>query len=628
MSNGKTRSAVFHIAMVNNCSLNTRIKRVIVFQTLVLASERLNKLNKIELLWLNIAHIFLKCAEKVVYLHSNNDLIMEKIPSFNALIEQSIIKHWDLNALTDYQGKTLQYNDVARKIEKIHILFEASGIKRGDKIAICGRNSSMWAVAFLATLTYGAVAVPVLHEFTAEQIHNIVNHSEAKLLFVGDVVATQIDATKMPHLEGIIYLPDLSIVLSRTEKLTHAREHLNEVFGKKYPKFFRPEHLNYYKEESPDELALINYTSGTTGHSKGVMIPYRAIWSNADFARDVLGNIVKAGERVISILPMAHMYGMAFEFIFEFISGTQIFFLTRMPSPAIIAQALKDVKPTLVIAVPLIIEKIIRKKVFPKIQSNPVKFLLKTPVISKKIKAKIREEVYQAFGGNLYEIIIGGAALNKEVEMFLKDIEFPFTVGYGATECAPIICYSDWKTFVPGSCGRAALHQQVRIDSPDPANVTGEILTKGPNVLLGYYKNEEATKAVIDSDKWFHTGDLGTMDVEGNVFIKGRSKNMLLGSNGQNIYPEEIEDKLSSLPLVGECLVVQREEKIVALVYPDMDEAKNLGLNQNDIESLMKENRTILNQELPNYCKVADIEVQETEFQKTPKKSIKRYLYK
>ena len=553
---------------------------------------------------------------------------MQQFPSFNELIEKSIINHWDSDALTDYKGKTLQYHDVARKIEKIHIMFEASGVQKGDKIALCGRNSSMWAAAFLATLTYGAVAVPILHEFTPEQIHNIVNHSEAKILFVGDVVATEIDNTKMPALEGIFYLPDLSLILSRTEKLTFAREHLNEMFGKKYPKYFRAEHVRYYREQSPDELALINYTSGTTGNSKGVMIPYRAMWSNADFAQSVLGSMIKPGSHIISILPMAHMYGMAFELIFEFISGAHIFYLTRMPSPAIIAQALAEIKPVLMIAVPLIIEKIIRKRVFPKIQNSRMKLLLNTPVIHKKVKEKICEQVKQAFGGNIYEIIIGGAALNREIENFLKDINFPFTVGYGATECAPIICYRDWKTFVPTSCGQPALHQEVRIDSLDPENIPGEILTKGPNVLLGYYKNDEATRQVLDADGWFHTGDLGTMDSDNNVYIKGRSKNMLLGSNGQNIYPEEIEDKLSSLPLVSECLVVQRGDKLVGLVYPDLEEAKELGLNEADIKNLMEENRKQLNEQMPAYCKLTDIELLNEEFIKTPKRSIKRYLYK
>lgn len=550
-----------------------------------------------------------------------------EIPSFNALIEKSIIDHWHNDALTDYKGITLQYHDVARKIEKLHILFEHSGVQRGDKIALCGRNSSAWACAFLATLTYGAVAVPILHEFTPDQIYNIVNHSDAKLLFVGDVVATQIDATKMPALEGIVYIPDYSLVLSRTDKLTYAREHLNEIFGHKYPKYFRKEHVSYYKEQSPDELALINYTSGTTGFSKGVMLPYRSLWSNADFARDVIGKHLSVGDKVISILPMAHMYGMSFEFIFEFISGCHIYYLTRIPSPAIIAQAFADIRPCIIIAVPLIIEKIIRKKVFPKLQTNKMRLLLNMPVISKKVNEKICEQVTAAFGGNFYEIIIGGAAFNQEVEAFLSKIGFKYTVGYGATECGPIICYSDYKTFVKGSCGRAALHQEVRIVSEDPEHIPGEILTKGPNVLLGYYKNEEATKAAIDADGWFHTGDLGTMDADGNVFIKGRSKNMLLGSNGQNIYPEELEDQLCSMPLVSECVVIQKGDKLIGLLHPDYDEANNMGLKPADIENVMEQNRQDFNAMMPAYARLSAVRVHEEEFEKTPKKSIKRYLY-
>ena len=549
------------------------------------------------------------------------------IDSFNALIEKSIVSNWDNDALTDFKGATLQYHDVARKIEKLHIMFENSGVEKGDKIALCGRNSACWAVAFLATLTYGAVAVPILHEFTAEQIHNIVNHSGAKLLFVGDVVATVIDQTKMPDLEGIIYIPDYSLVVSRTDKLTYAREHLNEMFGKKYPKYFRKEHVHYEREASGEELALINYTSGTTGFSKGVMIPYRALWGNYDFAMSVLGGQVKRGDSIISILPMAHMYGMAFEFIFEFLHGCHVFYLTRVPSPAIIAQAFSEVKPTVIIAVPLVIEKIIRKKVFPKIQNNRMRLLLNMPVISKKVNQKICEQVRNAFGGNFYEIIIGGAAFNQEVESFLKRIEFPYTVGYGATECAPIICYADYHDFVPGSCGKAVVHMEVRIDSSDPENIPGEILARGTNVMLGYYKNEEATAQTLDKEGWYHTGDLGTMDAEGNVFIKGRSKNLLLGANGQNIYPEEIEDKLSSMSLVNECLVVQRNEKLVGLVYPDQEQIATLGLKTEDVEAIMERNRQDINPNLPSYAQLASIKVMDKEFEKTPKKSIKRFLY-
>lgn len=552
---------------------------------------------------------------------------MNKVPSFNALIERSIIENWKRDALTDYKGATLQYHDVARKIEKLHIMFENSGVKRGDKIALAGRNSAAWAAAFLAVLTYGAVAVPILHEFTADQIHNIVNHSESKLLFVGDVVATEIDGTKMPHLEGIIYIPDYSLVLSRTDKLTYAREHLNELFGKKYPKYFRQEHVKYYHDTNPDELALINYTSGTTGFSKGVMLPYRAMWSNFDFADHELGNVIKPGDNVISILPMAHMYGLAFEFIFEFMLGCHIFYLSRVPSPLVIAQAFADVKPKIIISVPLVIEKIIRKKVFPKIQDPKMRLLLKVPGLNKKIFERINEEVSKAFGGNFYQVIVGGAAFNHEVESFLQQIGFRYTVGYGSTECAPIICYSDYKDFVPGSCGKAVIHMQVKIDSHDPQNIPGEIMARGLNVMLGYYKNEEATKASIDSDGWFHTGDLGLMDAEGNVFIKGRSKNMLLGSSGQNIYPEEIEDKLNSMNLVCESVVIQDGNKLIGLVYPDLEEAQKLGYNRENILDIMEENRKQINEQLPVYCRIAEIELHDEEFAKTPKRSIKRYLY-
>ena len=548
--------------------------------------------------------------------------------SFNSYIQKSIIKNWDLDALTDYKGVTLQYKDVARKIEKLHIIFENSGVVKGDKIAICGRNSANWAVAFLATLTYGAIAVPLLHEFTAEQVHNLVNHSESKLLFVGDYVATTINPDEMPSLEGIVNIPDYSLMMSRSEKLTFAREHLNELFGKKYPKYFRTQHIDYYIEKDPDELALINYTSGTTGFSKGVMIPYRALASNTEFAHGVLGDKVHRGDNTISILPMAHMYGMAFEFLFEFSQGCHIYFLTRIPSPAVIAQAFADVKPRIIIAVPLVIEKIIKKKVLPKLENFHMKLLLNMPVVNKKLRQIICDHVYQAFGGNFYEIIVGGAAMNQEVEAFLKKIEFPITVGYGATECAPIITYSDYHDFVASSCGREVLNMHVKIDSPDPENVPGEILARGTNVMLGYYKNEEATRQTLDKEGWYHTGDLGTMDAAGNVFIKGRSKNMLLGANGQNIYPEEIEDRLNSMELVMESIVVQREDKLVGLVHPDYDAAKNLGMSNDDINNLMIQNMKELNAEMPAYCKLSDINIQEEEFLKTPKKSIKRYLYK
>jgi long-chain acyl-CoA synthetase len=547
---------------------------------------------------------------------------MEK--SFISFVENSIKKNWDLDALTDYKGATLQYKDVARKIEKLHIIFENSGVEKGDKIAICGRNSSHWGVVFLATLTYGAVAVPILHEFKADNVHNIVNHSEAKLLFVGDMVWENLNEAAMPLLEGIILVNDFSILVSRSEKLTYSREHLNELFGKKFPKNFRIEHINYHKDQ-PEELAVINYTSGTTSYSKGVMLPYRSLWSNTQFGFDVLP--LKSGDELISMLPMAHMYGLSFEFLYEFACGCHIYFLTRMPSPKIIFQAFAEIKPRIIIAVPLIIEKIIKKNVLPKLETPTMKLLLKVPFINDKIKHTVRDQVVKAFGGNFEEVVVGGAAFNQEVEQFMKMIEFPYTVGYGMTECGPIICYEDWKQFKMASCGKAVPRMEVKIVSPDPANIPGEILCKGDNVMLGYYKNPEATAEVMTSDGWLRTGDLATIDEDGNVTIKGRSKNMLLGPSGQNIYPEEIEDKLNNMPYVSESIVVQQNGKLVGLVYPDFDDAFAHGLKNEDLEQVMEENRVALNQELPAYSQIAKMKIYPEEFEKTPKKSIKRFLY-
>ena len=546
--------------------------------------------------------------------------------SFNLLIENTIKTNWDKDALTDYKGATLQYHDVARKIEKLHILFENSGIEKGDKIALCGRNSSCWAVAFLATLTYGAVAVPIQHEFTADQIHNIVNHSESKLLFAGDIVSTTINGDEMPKLEGIIYIPDYSLLLSRSEKLTYARENLNAMFGMKFPKYFHAEHVQYHVDE-PEELAMINYTSGTTGFSKGVMLPYRALMGNLNFCVKRLGCHLPDNGNMVCILPMAHMYGLAIEFLFGFTKGLHLFFLTRLPSPSLIAEAFAEVKPCLIVAVPLIIDKIIRKHVFPIVQTNRVRLLMNMPVISKVVKQKICEQVKIAFGGNFYQIIVGGAALNKEVEAFLHTIDFPVTVGYGTTECAPLITYSDYKDCIPMSCGTAVDGMEVKILSSNPKEIPGEIVTRGDNVMLGYYKNPEATHAVLDEDGWYHTGDLATMNDEGHVFIRGRIKNMLLGSNGQNVYPEEIEDKLNSMAMVSESLIVQRDEKLVALVHPDMDEAKSMGFTEEDLMSVMEQNRIELNATIPPFCKISAIQLHDNEFAKTPKKSIKRYMY-
>lgn len=545
--------------------------------------------------------------------------------SFIALIEESIKKHWDLDALTDYKGATLQYKDVARKIEKIHIVFQECGIKPGDKIAVCGRNSSHWGVTFMATITYGAVVVPILHEFKADNVHTIVNHSEAKILFVGDQVWENLNENAMPNLEAIILMNDFSVLITRSEKVTYAREHLNELFGKKYPKDFRKENISYHHDE-PEELAVINYTSGTTSNSKGVLLPYRALWSNAEFAKSVLN--LGPGDKLVSMLPMAHMYGLAFEFIYEFIVGCHIYFLTRVPSPKIIFNAFSEIKPALVVAVPLIIEKIIKKNVLPKLEHPAAKLMLRIPIINDKIKAKVRESVINAFGGNFYEVIIGGSAFNHEIEEFLNSIEFPYTVGYGMTECAPIISYEDWKRFKLGSCGKAAPRMELKIDSPDPQNIVGEILCKGDNVMLGYYKNEEATKAVLDEDGWLHTGDLGTIDEVGNLTIRGRSKNLILGPSGQNIYPEEIEERLNNFPYVAESLIIQQANgKLAALVYPDADAVSVEGLNEEDLIKVMEENRVELNKVIPSYSLISTIKIYPEEFEKTPKKSIKRFLY-
>ena len=551
---------------------------------------------------------------------------MNSIPSFNSYIEQSIINNWHLDALTDYKGATLQYHDVARKIEKLHILFENSGVIKGDKIAVCGRNSSQWAVAFLAIVTYGAIVVPIQNEFKPEQIHNIVNHSESKMLFVGDVVATEINAEEMPSLEGIVYLPDFSLNLSRSEKLTYAREHLNEIFGHKYPKYFRKEHIKYHVDD-PEELAMINYTSGTTGFSKGVMLPYRALWGNLDYLMDTVKPKIGKNCNILSTLPMAHMYGLMTEFIFNIVLGNHIFFLPRQPSPTLISEALNETKPDIIFAVPLVIDKIVRKHVFPRVQTNWVRLLTSMPVLSKRIKEKIREFVLGEFGKHPYEVVVGGAPLNKEIENFFVSIGFPIAMGYGTTETAPLITFAHQDDYVAGSCGVAVKHMEVKVLSDDPQNVPGELVCRGINVMKGYYKNPEATHAVIDKDGWFHTGDLATMSADGHFFIKGRSKNMLLGANGQNIYPEEIEDRLNSMALVSESIIVQRNNKLVALIHPDYDEASSMGFTAEDLEHIMDQNRVELNSQMPSFAKISSIQIHENEFEKTAKKSIKRYLY-
>lgn len=549
---------------------------------------------------------------------------MELEQSFIALIEQSIKTNWYLNALTDYKGITLQYRDVARKIEKIHILLENAGIEKGDKIAICGRNSAHWTVTYLAVITYGAVVVPILHEFKADQVHNIVNHSEARLLFVGDQIWENLNEAAMPHLEGIIELKDFGVPVSRSEKLAYARDHLNEIFGHKFPCRFRPDDISYEKEKSED-LAIINYTSGTTGYSKGVMLPYRSILSNVLYCKEKIG--LKAGDSVVSMLPLGHVFGMTFDFLYGFTAGAHLWFLTRMPSPKIIAESFAEIRPRVIACVPLIVEKIFKKNILPKVDNKLGKLLLHVPIISDKIKELIKQKAMEVFGGNFIEIIIGGAPFNAEVEAFLKMIEFPYTIAYGMTECGPIICHSHWTELKLASCGKVAARMEAKVLSPNPSAIAGELVCRGANLMLGYYKNEEATRQVIDTEGWLHTGDMATIDEDGNVFIKGRCKNLLLTSSGQNIYPEEIESKLNNMPYVSESLIILQQDKLVGLIYPDSDDAFAHGLSQSDLVRVMEENRLELNKQLPAFSQIARFKLYPEEFEKTAKKSIKRFLY-
>lgn len=549
---------------------------------------------------------------------------MELEQSFIALIEQSIKTNWYLNALTDYKGITLQYRDVARKIEKIHILLENAGIEKGDKIAICGRNSAHWTVTYLAVITYGAVVVPILHEFKADQVHNIVNHSEARLLFVGDQIWENLNEAAMPHLEGIIELKDFGVPVSRSEKLAYARDHLNEIFGHKFPCRFRPDDISYEKEKSED-LAIINYTSGTTGYSKGVMLPYRSILSNVLYCKEKIG--LKAGDSVVSMLPLGHVFGMTFDFLYGFTAGAHLWFLTRMPSHKIIAESFAEIRPRVIACVPLIVEKIFKKNILPKVDNKLGKLLLHVPIISDKIKELIKQKAMEVFGGNFIEIIIGGAPFNAEVEAFLKMIDFPYTIAYGMTECGPIICHSHWTELKLASCGKVAARMEAKVLSPNPSAIAGELVCRGANLMLGYYKNEEATRQVIDTEGWLHTGDMATIDEDGNVFIKGRCKNLLLTSSGQNIYPEEIESKLNNMPYVSESLIILQQDKLVALIYPDSDDAFAHGLSQSDLVRVMEENRLELNKQLPAFSQIARFKLYPEEFEKTAKKSIKRFLY-
>ena len=545
--------------------------------------------------------------------------------SVNKLFQEAFKKNWDRPAISNYQGITLHYRDVARRIEKMHIMFEECGLVKGDKVAICSRNQANWAVAFLSAMTYGAVPVPLLHEFKSSNIHHLVNHSEAKILFVDDVIWEGLSETEMPDLHAIIQVNTFKLLYARDEQVVAAREHLNEFFGRKYPNVFTADDLNYY-EDSADELAIINYTSGTSGFSKGVMIPYRAVMSNIEFASVVLPGLDNT-KNVVSMLPSAHMYGLMFELLYELSVGAHVHFLSRVPSPKIIMQALAEVKPYVIIAVPLVIEKIYKTKVKPILEKEGIRVLMKLPVLNQVIMNKIRTELVNAFGGEFYEVIIGGAAFNKEVESFFKKMNFPFTVGYGMTECAPIITYDDWKVEKLFSCGKAAPNMQVRIASADPAEIPGEIQVKGSNVFLGYYKNEEATAEVLTEDGWFRTGDMGILDEDGSLFIKGRTKCMILGPSGQNIYPEEVETVINCQPYVVDSLVVEDNGGLTALIYPNFQQGAKDGMNQETFIKYIEGTLSELNKELPNYAKLKKIEVMSEDFERTPKKSIKRYLY-
>ena len=545
--------------------------------------------------------------------------------SVNKLYQEAFKKNWDRPAISNYQGVTLHYRDVARRIEKMHIMFEECGLEKGDKVAICSRNQANWAVAFLSAMTYGAVPVPLLHEFKSSNIHHLVNHSEAKILFVDDVIWEGLTETEMPDLHAIIQVNTFKLLYAKDEKIVSAREHLNELFGKKYPMAFTPDALDYY-EDSAEELAIINYTSGTSGFSKGVMVPYRAVFSNIEFARTVLPGLDNT-KNVVSMLPCAHMYGLMFELMYELSVGAHVHFLSRIPSPKIIMKALAEVKPYIVVAVPLVIEKIYKSKVKPVLEKEGIKVLMRLPVLNKVVMNKIRTELVNAFGGEFYEVIIGGAAFNKDVEAFFKKIKFPFTVGYGMTECAPIITYDDWTVEKLYSCGKNAPNLEIKIDSSDQANVPGEILVKGANVFLGYFKIEEATAEVFTEDGWFRTGDMGVIDSEGSLFIKGRSKCMILGPSGQNIYPEEVETVINSQPYVVDSLVVEDDGGLTALIYPDFQQGARDGMNQAAFVKYIEDILPELNKELPNYARLKRIKVMSEDFERTPKKSIKRYLY-
>ncbi|MBQ9176083.1 MAG: AMP-binding protein [Bacteroidaceae bacterium] len=566
------------------------------------------------------------------------------------LVTEAIKDGWSRPALTDYQGDSMTYGNIAEKIETIHIVFARLGIERGDAVALCGRNCANWAVAFMATVTYGAVAVPILHEFKTEQIGNILEHSESKLLFAADNILKELEQeagrpAMPPHLLAVVNLADFnwSPLLSSPKGEELHPDGTIPPWGDKrgawgdlwqaacaefrlrHPQGLTPADVNY-AAAAPDDLAIINYTSGSTGKSKGVMLSQKNLWNNVQFGIDILNDKIAKDGTIVSILPMAHMYGLAFEILSEFCMGMHIYFLTKL-SPTLIFKAFAEVKPTLIVCVPLIIEKVIRRTVMPRLQDIRIRTLLHLPVIGRTVKQSICKKLTQAFGGRFYEVIIGGAALSDDVSAILHDIGFRYTVGYGTTECAPLITYEDFAHYQPGTCGKAIDRMEIKIGSTDPANIVGEILVRGDGVMLGYFKNKEATDSAIDADGWYHTGDLGVMQADGTISIRGRSKNMLLGPNGQNIYPEEIEDKLNAMMLVAESVVIQKAGRLYALIYPDHDEAEAAGISAKELSLALDKTRREVNQELPAYEQIAGIKVMQQEFEKTPKKSIKRFLY-
>lgn len=545
------------------------------------------------------------------------------------LYEDSFKYNWDLKGLSDYSEKrTLYYKDLAKEIARVHLILEGAQVKRGDKIALIGKNNIPWCVTYLAVVTYGCIIVPILQDFHADSVQHIINHSEAKLLFVSNQIWDSIDEDSIPAIRGAFSTNDSNYIClyeQKGERLSVIPETLDERMRKKYPKGFSKEDVKYAKVDN-SEVVLINYTSGTTGFSKGVMLTANNLAGNITHAHYL--KLLFRGQNIVSFLPLAHAYGCAFEFLYSLTEGSHTTLLGKAPSPKILTEAFAEIKPHLIISVPLVIEKIYKKAILPKIEKPAIKTALKIPIVRDHIYAKIKNGLMEALGGNFHEVIIGGAALNGEVEAFLHKIKFPFTVGYGMTECAPLVSYEHNYDFIPTSCGKILDNiMEVRIDSEDPYNIVGEIQVRGENVMKGYYKNEEATKAAFTEDGWLRTGDLGTIDANNNIFIRGRSKTMILGPSGQNIFPEEIEARLNNMPFVLESLVVQRSGKLVALVHPDYETMDAAHIDQEMLPAIMEENRNNLNKQLASYESITAIQIYPSEFEKTPKKSIKRYLY-